>query len=222
MAFKLLLKFLRVARFRPDRVFGGPDSSALSFYNTAINRTIMTLSVEYDVIGTFGPVEIRKYPSLSLATVFAASDNVAFSILFDYISGNNEPNQRLAMTAPVISKRPTGEKIAMTAPVMSSEGSFSFVLPSEYDIRNAPLPKDPSIKIEQVPSRLVAVVKFSGRAHDREVSEEEKLLLDTLKVHNFHSKGVSFLMRYNGPFTPGFLRHNEIGIEVESQQTNLQ
>ena len=177
---------------------------------------IITLSVEYDVIGTFGPVDLRKYPSLSLATVSAASDNVAFFILFDYISGNNEPNQRLAMTAPVISKRPTGEKIAMTAPVMSSEGSFSFVLPSEYDVRGAPRPKDSSIKIDQVPSRLVGVVKFNGCAHEREVSEEEELLLVTLKAHKFHSKGGPFLMRYNSPFTPGFLRNNELGVEIES------
>jgi hypothetical protein len=111
---------------------------------------------EYDVIRTFGPVEIRRYPSLTLATVFSASDNVAFSILFDYISGNNEPNQRIAMTAPVI----------------SNEGSFSFVMPPDYDIGSAPRPKDSNIKIEKIPSRSVAVIKSRGRAHEHEVSEE--------------------------------------------------
>jgi hypothetical protein len=174
----------------------------------------MTANVEYEVIQEFGPVQIRKYPSMILATVFAASDNEAFSILFDYISGNNDPNQRLAMTAPVISKRPSGERIAMTAPVISGEGSFSFVLPSTYNVHTAPRPIDPNIKLEQVPPRSVAVIKFSGRAHEREVSAEERILLDTLAQHKVMTKGEPFLMRYNGPFTPGFLRHNELGVEI--------
>ncbi len=175
---------------------------------------IMTALVAYELINTIGLVEIRRYPPLSLATVFAASDNVAFSILFDYISGNNEPKQRLAMTAPVISKRPTGEKISMTAPVISNAGSFSFVLPLNYDGKTVPRPMDPRIKIEQIPSRLMAVVKFSGLAHERQVSAEEKLLLDTLEENGLRSKGEPFLMRYNGPFTLGFMRHNEIGVEM--------
>jgi len=122
----------------------------------------MTAVVGYEVIRELGPVEIRKYPELTLATVFNASDNLAFSILFEYISGNNEPNQSIAMTAPVISVRP-GDKIAMTAPVMSGKGSFSFVLPSEYDQQNAPRPKNPAVKIERVPTRAVAVITLARR-----------------------------------------------------------
>ena len=151
---------------------------------------------------------------MALATVFTSSDNEAFAILFDYISGNNEPNQQIAMTAPVISKRPAGARIAMTAPVISGQDSFSFVLPSSYDIKTAPRPRDPNIRLEQVSSRILAVVKFSGRAHEHDISEEEQILSETLAKNNILSKGTSFLMRYNSPFTPGFLRHNEVGIEI--------
>jgi hypothetical protein len=174
----------------------------------------MTSSIQYDLIEKVGPVEIRRYPSLTLATVFDASDNVAFSILFDYISGKNEPNQRIAMTAPVLSQRPTGKRMAMTAPVISSESSFSFALPPEFNVQSAPRPKDRNIQIISVPSRLVAVVKFSGRAHEHDVGEEEKILMATLEEHGFQPKGETFLMRYNSPFTPGFMRHNELGIEI--------
>jgi len=86
----------------------------------------MTATVEYEVVQQLGPVEIRRYPSITLVTVDAASDNRAFAILFDYISGNNEPNQQIATTAPVI----------------SGQGSFSFILPSSYDIHTAPRPWD--------------------------------------------------------------------------------
>jgi hypothetical protein len=174
----------------------------------------MTATVEYEVVQEIGPVEIRRYPSMTLATVYSASDNEAFGILFDYISGNNEPNQRIAMTAPVISKRPAGAKIAMTAPVISGPGSFSFVLPSTYNVQTAPRPRNPEIKLEQVPARSLAVVKFGGRAHEHDISEEERILSETLIKNKILSKGSPFLMRYNSPFTPGFLRHNELVIEI--------
>jgi hypothetical protein len=175
---------------------------------------IMTAVVDYEVIRALGPVEIRKYPELTLATVVDASDNIAFSILFDYISGNNGPNHRIAMTAPVISNRPGGDKIAMTAPVISGKGSFSFILPSSYDQQSAPLPRDPTIKIERIKSRTVAVIKFSGRAHEQDLRSEEKILMDTLARSKIKSIGEPFLMRYNSPFTPGFLRHNELAVEI--------
>ena len=177
----------------------------------------MSAVVEYEVIRELGPVEIRKYPELTLATVFDASDNLAFSILFQYISGNNEPNQSIAMTAPVISMRPGGDKIAMTAPVISGKGSFSFVLPSAYDQQNAPRPRDPAINIERVSARVLAVIKFSGRAHEHDLHSEEKILLDTLARSKIKSIGGPFLMRYNAPFTPGFLRHNELAIEIVTE-----
>jgi hypothetical protein len=158
----------------------------------------MTKTVEYEVVRELGPVEIRRYPTIVLVTVIDDNDNSAFSMLFQYISGNNEPNERIAMTAPVI----------------SGEGSFSFILPSNYDIEAAPRPTDPNIKIVEIPPRHVAAVKFRGHAHGHDVNVEKRLLLDALAGYNIKIKGEPFLMRYNSPLTPGFLRHNEMGVEI--------
>jgi hypothetical protein len=194
--------------------FGSLETGATTLSIAGINQKSMTSTVEYKLVRKVGPVEIREYPSLTLATVLAESDDSAFSILFEYISGNNEPNQRIAMTAPVISKRPVGERIAMTSPVISKEGSFSFIVPSTYDVNTAPHPKDPRIIMERIPPRTLAVIRFSGRAQARAVSAEEQMLLDALQKENVQTRGQVFLMRYNSPFTPGFLRHNELGIEI--------
>ena len=175
----------------------------------------MTDSVHYEVVREYGRVEIRRYPPITLATVSAASDNEAFSILFDYISGNNEPSERIAMTAPVISRKQGGERLAMTAPVISATGSFSFVLPSSYNAGSAPRPRSRSIRLEDIPSRLVAVIGFAGRAKDRDLEEEERELVETMGKNGLKAIGGPFLMRYNSPFTPGFMRHNELGYEIE-------
>ena len=105
----------------------------------------------------------------------------------------------------------------MTAPVTSGQDSFSFVLPSSYDIHSAPRPRDQKIKLEQTPPRTLAVAKFTGRAHEHDIIQEERILSETLAKNNILTKGAPFLMRYNSPFTPGFLRHNEVGIEIAGE-----
>ena len=102
----------------------------------------------------------------------------------------------------------------MTAPVISDTGSFSFVLPQDLDMETAPRPTDPRIELVPVPPRYIATLRFSGRAYLREVMEREKELLAWLSKRSIRPKGAPFLMRYNSPFAPGFMRRNEVGIEV--------
>jgi hypothetical protein len=179
----------------------------------------MTDHIDYQVVREVGPVEVRKYPIIILATVNDPYDDTAFSILFKYISGNNEVGERIAMTAPVVSQRARGERIEMTAPVISDRASFSFALPGKYDLRTAPRPLDPRIKIIGVPARLVATLRFSGHTHAREVIAREEELLRVLKENGIKARGSPFLMRYNSPFSPGFLRRNEVGVEIVDEGT---
>lgn len=177
----------------------------------------MTETVEYRTVREVDGVEVRRYPPIVLATVEGQYDDSAFSVLFGYISGQNRPRQKLAMTAPVVTQRDAGEAIPMTAPVLSDRGSFSFVLPSGYTVDSAPEPLDPRVRIVGLPARVVAAVRFGGRAYHREVVERERQLLDVLRKNGMTVRGRPFLMRYNSPFTPGFLRRNEVGVEVEEQ-----
>jgi hypothetical protein len=55
------------------------------------------------VVKTVERVEARPYSRPMLATAEGLSDSAAFQILFDYISGRNEPEREIAMTAPVLS-----------------------------------------------------------------------------------------------------------------------
>ncbi len=126
----------------------------------------MTETIAYEETGRAGEVEIRKYPVIHLATVEGLEENEAFGLLFQYISGNNKPGREIPMTAPVI----TPEKIAMTAPVISTADAMSFVLPSGYRRDEIPEPLDPKISIQEVPPRVLAVIRFRGRASDSDVA----------------------------------------------------
>lgn len=174
----------------------------------------MTVSVAYSVIRQLGEIEVRKYPFMVLARVKDRTDNGAFSILFDYISGNNQSGERVPMTAPVVSQR-SGTTLEMTAPVLSDADSFAFVLPPGTELGTAPRPVDPRIELVPVPSRYLAVLRFSGRAYQREVMQRERELLEALQQKGVRTKGSPILMRYNSPFAPGFLRRNEVAVEVD-------
>jgi hypothetical protein len=174
----------------------------------------MVETVAYEELGQIGEVELRHYPEMSMATVSANGGNEAFSILFRYISGDNRPREKIAMTAPVI----TAEKIAMTTPVVSDATSMSFVMPKKYAKEDLPEPLDARVHIQRIPPRTVAVIRFKGYADERSVAEETSRLLSTLEANRIRTVGRPFLMRYNAPLTPGFMRRNEVGIEIERNE----
>ena len=170
----------------------------------------MVKKVEYQVLRTIDKVEIRKYPKLLLASVSDLSDNDAFSLLFNYISGSNQKDQKVDMTAPVL----TSEKIEMTAPVFSSKSKMSFVMPAKFTIHNIPKPSNPNVKIEELPAAKLAVIRFKGYTRQKDVNKYKNALLNVLAQNNIKTEGEPVLMRYNSPFAPGFIRRNEIGIKV--------
>ncbi|CAK9179163.1 unnamed protein product [Ilex paraguariensis] len=98
--------------------------------------------------------------------------------------------------------------------------TMSFVMPSKYG-SNLPLPKDSSVTIKEVPSKIVAVTAFSGFVTDEEIKRRESTLRDALKNDKqFQVKEATSVevAQYNPPFTPPFLRRNEIAVEVERKQ----
>ena len=164
----------------------------------------------YEEAGRTGEVEFREYPELILASVTGQGDNSAFGRLFSYISGENRTRKKLSMTAPVI----TSQKIEMTAPVISDTGSFSFVMPLKYKLEEVPEPLDSRIRIQRIPARRLAVIRFKGYAREKSVNEVKSRLISALQKSGIATVGEPFLMRYNSPWTLGFMRRNEIGIEI--------
>ncbi len=171
----------------------------------------MVEQAKYEVLRKIGIVEIRLYPRLVIARVDGYGDG-GFNILFKFITGNNRQKSSVAMTAPVVS-----EEIAMTAPVLSETGSLAFVMPEGLTLETTPAPLDDRVKIVEIPERVVAALRFSGRWSNSIFQNKAKELLADLSEAGIKTKGNVFSMRYNGPFTPWFLRRNEVAVAVESE-----
>jgi len=167
------------------------------------------------------PFQIRLYAPMIIAAVhFQGNRNDAvsagFRILADYIFGNNQKNDKIAMTAPVTQS--AGEKIAMTAPVNQSQTRngwmVNFIMPAGTTIDTLPKPKDGRIEIDQMAARHVAVVRFSGFWSDSNFKMHEAELMDFLKRKELTPVSAPIYAYYDPPWTPWFLRTNEVQIEI--------
>ena len=170
----------------------------------------MVETMKYEIIGEIGKIEIRKYPKIVIAKVEDPAN--AFNLLYRFITGENRQQAKVKMTSPVVS-----QQVEMTSPVLSEMGTMAFVMPKEYTIETTPEPLNNRVKIMEIPARLIAALCFSGGWSEAHFEKETQELLNTLNEANIKTKGNVFTMLYNPPFIPGFLRRNEVAVEVENE-----
>lgn len=189
---------------------------------TGVAPALATEEAPYKILRTDGIFELREYAPQILAETIVEGDleeagNKAFRPLFRYISGDNKSRFKISMTAPV-SQEQKGEKISMTAPVsqqrIQGKWAVSFMMPSSYTLETLPTPDDPGITLRQVPARRVASVRYSGFWSEENYLLHKEKLEKWMRENRFTVAGESVWARYNAPFTPWFMRRNEILIPV--------
>ena len=180
----------------------------------------------YSLVYDDGIFEVRDYDAYLLAefvvdSEFEEAGNKAFRSLFKYISGDNQSQEEISMTAPVTQKS-VGEVISMTAPVIQkfSQNQYviSFMMPDTYTMQTIPKPSDPAISIRYVEPQRMAVVKYSG-FWSKSNYEKNRQLLDTWVVtQNLKVTGDHIWARYNAPFSLWFTRRNEIMLPITRKE----
>ncbi len=177
----------------------------------------------FAVVLVEGDFEVRDYPALVVATVTVSgsrdeASNAGFRLLAGYIFGGNSSRQKVAMTAPVVQERTTSERIPMTAPVMQSgsDGAWvvRFIMPSTYTLETLPAPDDARVSLIPAPPQRYAVVRFSGLARPADVERRTATLKAFMERRQLRAAGVPSLARYNPPWTPWFMRRNEVWIPI--------
>lgn len=177
---------------------------------------------EYDLVSEHGDIEVRLYsPHIVAETVvyedIEGAGNAAFQRLFGYITGSNTSQTDIAMTAPV-SQQQSNEEIAMTAPVgqqqLGDGWAISFMMPNTYTIETLPVPEDDRVVLRQVPSQTIAAIRYSGFWSESNYLEHKAELENWIKQSGYRINGQAIWARYNAPFTPWFLRRNEVLIPI--------
>jgi hypothetical protein len=182
----------------------------------------------YEVTARIGDVELRQYSPYVVAEVLITGSatqagNQAFRILASYIFGKNKGEKKLAMTAPV-TQTAAPIKLEMAAPVIqnAAPGGYlvQFVLPKGVTLDTAPEPIDERIILRQVQPMRVAVIRYSGFWSDGNYNRHLVQLEQTLRKAGVKWSGEPIYARYNPPFTPWFLRRNEIWLQLHANAGN--
>lgn len=185
-------------------------------------------SARYRVVALDRIFELRDYDDLVLVTTAMRFDSQgndgSFSRLFRYISGDNEQQQKVAMTTPVFMERGSvilhdemiseHNRTAIREP-KSQQGQMAFVVPEAVAAGGAPQPGNTNVELREREGGRFAVVRFSGRMTEEMIKQKESELRLWMKQQNLTASKAVEYAGYDPPWTPGFLRRNEILIRVE-------
>jgi len=200
---------------------------------------------DYEVVRKDGAIEVRDYPALVVAEVTRTGPrreavSAGFSPLAAYIFAKDRAGDTISMTAPVTQSREQlgREKIAMTAPVTqtrtaSTEEGWAdpgqtadedrwivrFIMPSQYKLDDLPSPGGGGVRLEEVPAKRRAAIRFSGHATDAAIAKHEAQLRAWLATQGLIPDGPPTYAYYNDPWTPGPLRRNEVIFDTLGQNS---
>lgn len=163
----------------------------------------------YTVENQDGDIELRAYPELLAAQTTQSGTrrkaaNQGFRPLADYIFAKSRSGEKISMTAPV----------TQTATQGDTEWNVRFIMPSQYSRATLPNPES-GVSIITIPAQRVAAIRFSGGMEGQIYADKKADLLAWIERTGLRPTGSETYAYYNDPFTPSFLRRNEILVPVE-------
>lgn len=178
----------------------------LQVFSAMSQRNIETYP--YELVQSFETFEVRNYEASLFTSVKIPSNeykkvsSTGFSILANYIFGNNENNQKIAMTSPV----------AMT---LEDTMTMMFMVPKELNKDNLPQPNNAEITFVEEPAKTVAVITFGGWANDTIINKYKQQLITALDKEGINHTNKFYFLGYNPPYEI-LNRRNEIMVELTS------
>ena len=175
------------------------------FYSTVLfsySNVMANEEAKYDVVKSNEIYEIRKYSDRLAVQALNTNENNSFRKLFNYISGDNETNEEIKMTIPV------------TQMVKKGNMTMQFYLPSKFNKDNVPSPSSSDVEIVNIEEGYYAVIRYSGRASNKNFIKHKEILENELKKDNISIAGPAIKASYNSPFTLPMLKRNEAMFKV--------
>ena len=182
-----------------------PAFICIQLYFIHLQRNIETYP--YIVKKKYQQVEIRSYETTLFTSVrlstkgYKNSASQGFSILAGYIFGNNERNEKIAMTSPVS---------------MSLEDTMTmmFMVPKKFKKDMLPKPNQTGIEFTQEPAKILAAITFSGWANDTKIEKYKQDLKAVLDAEGIKYTNQFYFFGYNAPYEV-FNRKNEVIVELQ-------
>lgn len=162
----------------------------------------------YEVTKSYENFEIRTYEATLFTSVEMSSDvyqkasRKGFGVLAGYIFGNNDRNEKIAMTSPV------------SMSIEEDRMTMMFMVPSKLKKDQLPKPNESRIVFKEEPAKKVAAISFGGWANDEKIARYKELLINALEAEGISYSQKFYFFGYNAPYEV-FNRKNEIIVELE-------
>ncbi len=171
----------------------------------------MTEQMPYTLVAKRDGYELRHYDPAILVQVTVtgspqSAGSIGFGSLVRYISGDNLPGRKMAMTSPVLQES-----------THASRHIVSFVLPTNVSVDDIPKPRDARVSTLAVPARDMAARTYIGRWTQVKFEANAANLVAALARDGMTTTGMPSWARYDPPWTPPFLRRNEVLVELASK-----
>jgi len=169
---------------------------------------------------TTAPYEIRQYETRFAVETSSCSGQ--FMKLAGYIGVTSEPandsKTKISMTAPVV-MTPEDESTGEC-------GTMKFILPAEFDDWSLiPEPTDPDVTLEELDPAVGVVHSYSGYNFEWRKERKMKRLMEQLEYDGLSMDEIEMgdceIWDYNPPWTPFFLRRNEIWCPLTDDQFEM-
>ncbi len=157
----------------------------------------------YEIIDKNEIYEVRKYSDRLAVEAMTSGIGSNFRKLFNYISGKNDTQEKIKMTTPVTQVEKNGNM------------SMQFYLPSKFNSENVPNPSRKDVKIVTIEGGYYAVLRYSGRASDRNFLKHKEILEKELQKNSISIISPPIRATYDSPFTLPMNRRNEAMFKVK-------
>ena len=174
-----------------------------TFFILPYSKVMAYEEAKYEVIEKNEIYEIRKYSDRLAVETSRAGIDSNFRKLFNYISGKNNVEEKIAMTTPVTQVEKNGNM------------TMQFYLPSKFNSDNVPSPSREDVRVVNIEGGYYAVVRYSGRASDRNFIKHKEILEEELNNNNVSIISPPIRATYDSPFTLPMNRRNEAMFKVE-------
>lgn len=180
---------------------------SLFFTSKSSNET----EEHYVILKKVDNIEIREYKNLIYASYIPLSEadrNNSFRNIAGYIFGNNNKNEEIAMTSPVVVK-------------LHKSNEMNFIMPKKYNLNNLPKPNNKEVKIYEENSSIKACIRYSGYSNSKIEKLKITELKKKLKKHNINHTNDFEVLIYNSPWKI-INRRNEISVSVEYNSKKME
>ena len=162
----------------------------------------------HKVLSKNGNIKLRSYPDLQLVETSMNQGERGFMRLFRYIDKGNSKTEKIAMTTPVFTQNHEGNE------------TMAFVLPASMSSNDIPEPLDENVQVRTRPTSLYAVYRYSGKRVDGGSNKANRELKDWILNNGYEQLSEPINAYYDTPWTPPFLRRNELLIRINKKKKN--